>query len=61
MVDLRGVKTEPTIQIEPDKWYRVNSPEVTECCDCSLVHVTEYMLSNGTLFFRTKVNRRATN
>ena len=50
-----------TVQIEPDKWYRMNSPETSICCDCCMVHVTEYMLDNGKLLFRTRGDRRATN
>ena len=49
-----------SIQMEPGKWYRLNSPEITECCDCSLIHVTEYMIEDGRLFWRSKVDRRAT-
>ena len=49
-----------SIQTEPDKWYRLDSPEITECCDCGLVHHTEYMLHKGRLFWRSKVDQKAT-
>lgn len=55
-VDSTGVH-----QIEPGKWYALDSPETTECCDCGLVHSTEYQIYKGRLMFRTRVNRRATN
>ncbi len=49
-----------SIQTEPDKWYRLDSPEITECCDCGMVHHTEYVLENGRLFWRAKVDKAAT-
>lgn len=49
-----------SIQMEPGKWYRLDSPEITECCECSLVHVTEYMLEGGKLFWRSKIDKGAT-
>ena len=50
-----------SIQMEPGKWYRLDSPEMTECCDCSLIHVTEYKFENGRMLWRSKVDRKATN
>jgi hypothetical protein len=50
----------PSIQMEPGKWYRLDSPETTECCDCSLIHHTEYMFEGGRLFWRSTVDRAAT-
>jgi len=49
-----------SIQCEPGKWYRLDSPELTECCDCSLLHWTEYKFENGRMFWRSKVDRKAT-
>lgn len=48
------------IQTEPNKWYRLDSPEITECCDCGLVHHTEYMFEKGRMFWRSKVDTKAT-
>ncbi|MDE2098504.1 MAG: hypothetical protein KGL39_14720 [Patescibacteria group bacterium] len=48
------------IQMHENRWYRLDSPEITECCDCGLVHHTEYMLSKGRLFWRSVVDRKAT-
>lgn len=49
-----------SIQTEPGKWYRLDSPELTECCSCSLVHSTEYKFEKGRMFWRAKVDPRAT-
>ncbi len=49
-----------SIQMEPGKWYRLDSPETTECCSCSLIHVTEYKIWKGRLLWRSKVDKRAT-
>lgn len=49
-----------SVQTEPGKWYRFDSEELTECCDCSLVHFVEYRFEGGRMFWRAKVDRRAT-
>jgi hypothetical protein len=49
-----------SIQMEPRKWYKLDSPEVTECCDCGLVHETEFMLQGGRIFWRSITNAKAT-
>lgn len=49
-----------SIQMEPNKWYRLSSPEAEECCDCGLVHVTEYQLYKGMLMFKSRTDKRAT-
>jgi len=49
-----------SVQMEEGKWYRLDSPEITECCDCSLIHITEYMFENGRMFWRSKVDRAGT-
>jgi hypothetical protein len=54
-IDSRG-----SIQMEEGKWYRLDSPEVTECCSCGLVHVTEYMFENGRMFWRATTDMKAT-
>lgn len=48
------------IQMEPGKWYRLDSPEISECCDCGLVHHTEYMFEKGRMFWRSRVDPKAT-
>ena len=57
----RKIYNPKTTQIEPGKWYRLDNPEATECCDCALVHHTEYALYQGRLIFRTTGDRRLTN
>lgn len=54
------VDTTGSMQIKAKTWYRLGSPEAEECCDCGLVHVTEYTLYNGMLMFRTRRDERAT-
>jgi hypothetical protein len=57
---LTEVDTRGSIQMEAGKWYRLDSPEITECCDCGLVHHTEYMFENGRMFWRAITDRKAT-
>lgn len=56
-IDLTG-----SIQMFEGQWYRAGfrSPEVTECCGCGLVHVTEYKMVDGKLFWRSNVDQEAT-
>jgi GTPase len=49
-----------SIQMKEGSWYRLDSPEITECCACSLVHVTEYKIEKGRLLWRSRVDHRAT-
>jgi hypothetical protein len=47
--------------IEPGKWYVLDNPEETECCDCSLVHITEYKFDNKMrVIFRTRRDDKQT-
>ena len=46
--------------MEEGKWYRLDSPEITECCDCGLTHHTEYMFEKGRMLWRGKVDVKAT-
>jgi len=48
------------IQMQENVWYRLDSPDITECCDCGLVHHTEYMFEKGRMFWRAMVNQKAT-
>lgn len=56
-IDLTG-----SIQMFEGQWYRagLRSPEVTECCSCGLVHITEYKVIDGKLFWRAGVDQEAT-
>lgn len=49
-----------SIQMYEGSWYRLDSPEITECCDCGLVHHTEYMFKNGRMFWRSAADPKAT-
>ena len=50
-----------SIQTEAGKWYRFDSEELNECCDCSMIHHVEYRFEKGRMFWRARVDRRATN
>lgn len=50
----------PTVQIWDGKWY-IDKFESHECCDCGLVHKTEYRVENGKIFTAWTTDRRATN
>jgi len=42
-------------------WYALQHDiEVTECCDCGLVHETEWKVERGRLWWRSRVNPQAT-
>jgi hypothetical protein len=50
-------KSEP-LQIVDGVWYAVNhggSPYTEECCDCCLVHLQEWKIESGRLYFRYTV------
>lgn len=42
-------------------WYAIRNPDMTECCSCGLVHNTEFKLDGMRIFWRSKVDKRATN
>jgi hypothetical protein len=49
------------IQMREGVWYALQyDVEITECCDCGLVHETEYKLERGRLWWRSRVNPQAT-
>ena len=56
---LQPVDPKP-IQMYEGTWYRLDSPEITECCACGLVHHTEYMFENGRMLWRSKTDPKAT-
>lgn len=49
-----------SIQVEEGKWYLLDNPECMECCDCSLVHHTEFKLIGSRIFWRTTTDAGAT-
>lgn len=57
---MKAPKVDGHIQMHEGTWYKLDSPDVTECCDCGLVHHTEYMFEGGRLFWRASVDRIAT-
>jgi hypothetical protein len=57
----RRARASKPIQIEEGKWYVLENPETTICCDCCLAHVTEYKLDkNMRLIFRTRRDDKRT-
>lgn len=43
-------------QMRANTWYAIQHDiEVTECCDCGMVHQTEYKLERGRIWWRSKV------
>lgn len=62
LIDKHGSWISGSSQIEEGTWYRMptKTPEVAECCDCGLVHITEYKIVDGKIFWRTTVDRKAT-
>ena len=53
-------KKVPIVQIEPGKWYAFQDYDRTECCDCGLIHLEEFKVEKGRLYFRTTRDDRAT-
>lgn len=48
-------------QMREGTWYALQHDiEVTECCDCGMVHETHYKLERGRIWWRSKVNHQAT-
>lgn len=49
------------LQIVEGEWIApVKRGFVHQCCDCALVHVTDYAIEEGRVQFRTRVDRRLT-
>lgn len=48
------------IQMYEGAWYALRNPDLTECCDCGLVHNTEYKIDGMRIFWKAKVDKRAT-
>lgn len=53
-------KKYPVIQINDGSWYVLANFSRDICCDCGLVHDTDFKLDNGRIMFRTRVNVKAT-
>lgn len=54
------VKKPRVVQVWSGSWYSVGTFVQDICCDCGLVHDTEFKVENGRIMFRHVVNRRAT-
>ena len=51
----------PYIQMREGTWYAVqHTHELTECCDCSMVHSTEWKVERGRLYWRATVDHKRT-
>ena len=46
--------------IRDGEWYYPGRRGMVKCCDCGLVHVTEYKHNNGNIMCRVFRNNRAT-
>lgn len=49
-----------SVQVEEGIWYALDNPMAEECCDCGLVHHTDFKLDGGRMFFRTRRDEAAT-
>lgn len=48
-------------QLQDGEWVRpVKRGHVDQCCDCGLVHVIDYVIENGVLYFRARRDPRLT-
>lgn len=57
----RRPKRRHWLQIEDDEWIQpVKRGFVNQCCDCALVHVTDFAIEAGKIQFKTRVDRRLT-
>lgn len=55
-----STKEFPAVEVTEGVWYALDNPEVMECCDCSLVHRTEFKLEGSRIFWRTVTDPRRT-
>lgn len=62
LIDSHGSWIAGSEQIVAGRWYRMplKTSEVSECCDCGLVHITDFKIVGGKLFFRTTRAEEAT-
>ncbi|WP_316234949.1 MULTISPECIES: hypothetical protein [unclassified Bradyrhizobium] len=48
-------------QVHDGEWVRpVRRGHLDQCCGCGLVHVVDYVIEDGILYFRARVDRRLT-
>jgi hypothetical protein len=55
-------RTEP-IQIVDGSWYAIafgQKPFTEECCDCGLVHITDFKVENGKFWVRYRRDDKST-
>lgn len=50
----------PAVQVVEDTWYVLDNPGADECCDCGLVHRTEFKLEGDRIYWRTKRDDKQT-
>lgn len=51
----------PYIQMREGTWYALmHTHEMTECCDCGMVHTTEWKVERGRLYWRATVDKKRT-
>jgi hypothetical protein len=56
-----GKKGVPYMQIHDGEWIEpIRRGFIHQCCDCALVHVTDYAVEGGRVQFKTRVDRRLT-
>ena len=51
------------VQIIDGKWYAIafgKAPFTEECCDCGLVHVTDFKVENGRFWIRYRRDAKRT-
>lgn len=56
----RKSKEFPAVHVEDWTWYVLDNPGVDECCDCGLVHRTEFKLEGNRIFWRVKRDDKQT-
>jgi hypothetical protein len=49
------------VQVVDGEWYEAAwAGQRDMCCSCGLVHITDFKIDKGKLYFRTKQSARAT-
>lgn len=57
----RSRKPSGYLQIVEGEWIEpVKTGFVHQCCDCALVHVTDYAIESGRVQFKLRIDRRRT-
>lgn len=61
MPDARKAKTKGFIQMKEGVWYAIQYDiEVSECCDCGLVHRTYWKIERGRIYWKAAIDKRLT-